>query len=95
MTEKKGLERRIVICLSQCPWSIGQLSFLQKLLHHQFIFICVFLGLGVAEHACTVNNRMEVLKIEKYTFNSKTGGKHCHSIVQTCTKNYQELCNFQ
>lgn len=25
---------------------------------------------------------MEVLKIEKYTFISKTGGKQCHSIVQ-------------
>lgn len=25
---------------------------------------------------------MEILKIEKYTFISKTGGKQCHSIVQ-------------
>lgn len=63
-------------------WSIRQLSFLQKLLHHQFIFIYVFLGLGIPVHARTVNNRMEVLKIEKYTFISKTGGKQCHSIVQ-------------
>lgn len=86
--------------MSQCPWSIGQLSFLQKLLHHQFIFICVFLGLGVAEHACTVNNRMEVLKIEKYTFNSKQGVnivtllyKHVQKIIRSSVifNNYASL----
>lgn len=53
----------LFVCLSQCPRSIGQLSFkIQKLLHHQFIFICLLLELEI--HACTVNNRMEILKIE-------------------------------
>lgn len=98
LQRKRDFKGEYFVCLSQCPWSIGHLSVLQKLLHHQFIFICVFLGLGIPVHACTVNNRMpmEVLKIEKYTFTgiSKTGGKQCHSIVQKIIRSSVIFSNY-